>query len=210
MARSKLSSDNVIDRLEVPMARWMNIGEAAAAAGVSAKMIRHYEQIGLVPEATRTEAGYRQYSERDVSILRFIRQSRQLGFSIEQIAELMGLWSDRSRASREVKALAQSHLDALNEKMRELAQMQAALERLVRSCHGDDDPHCAILDGLAVHSPEAPPPGAVAAKAVRKPSATQEHGARRSPRTAEASPGSTTHLDLMAWTRAAHGGHGGH
>ena len=77
------------------MSNWMNIGEAAAAAGVSAKMIRHYEQIGLVPAATRTDSGYRQSSERDVSILRFIRQSRQLGFSMEQIADLLGLWSNR-------------------------------------------------------------------------------------------------------------------
>lgn len=192
------------------MARWMNIGEATAAAGVSAKMIRHYEQISLVPEATRTEGGYRQYSERDVSILRFIRQSRQLGFSIEQIAGLLGLWSNRARASREVKALAQSHLDALNEKMRELAQMQAALERLVTSCHGDDDPHCAILDGLAVHSPEAPPPGAVAAQAVRKPAAAKERDAHRQARTAERAPASTTHVDLMAWTRAAPDAHSRH
>jgi hypothetical protein len=94
--------------------------------------------------------------------------------------------------------------------MRELAQMQAALERLVSSCHGDDDPHCAILDGLAVHSPEAPPPGSVAAKAVRKPSVGHEHGARRSTSSAEPAPASTTHLDLMAWTRAAHGAHHGH
>ena len=189
------------------MSRLMNIGEAAEAAGVSPKMIRHYEQIGLVPEASRTESGYRQYTERDVSVLRFIRQSRRPGFSIEQIAELLGLWSDRGRTSREVKALAQSHLDALNEKMRELAQMQGALERLVASCHGDDDPHCAILDGLAVQSPEVPPPGAVGAKPVRKPAASHERGTRRAARAAESSPASSTHLDLMAWTRAAHGGH---
>lgn len=191
------------------MARSMNIGEAAAAAGVSPKMIRHYEQIGLVPEATRTESGYRQYSERDVSILRFIRQSRQLGFSIEQIAGLLGLWSNRSRASREVKALAQSHLDALNEKMRELAQMKTALERLVESCHGDDDPHCAILDGLAVHSPEAPPPGAGASQTVRKSSAPKERRGRQPSRTTEPLPAGTTHADLMAWTRAAHDTHKG-
>lgn len=193
------------------MSRWMNIGEAAAAAGVSAKMVRHYEQIGLMPAATRTDAGYRQYGERDVSILRFIRQSRQLGFSMEQIAELLGLWSNHRRTSREVKALAQSHLDALNEKMRELAQMQSALERLVASCHGDDDPHCAILDELAVHSPEAPPPGAVGARPVRKPAASAAHAARTLAAsqaregTASASAGAV--LDLMAWTRAAHGGH---
>lgn len=186
------------------MSRLMNIGEAAEAAGVSAKMIRHYEQIGLVPAATRTDAGYRQYTERDVSILRFIRQSRRLGFSTEQIADLLGLWSNRRRASREVKALAQRHLEALEEKMREMAEMQQALARLVGSCHGDDDPHCSILEELAVSSPDAPEPGAVGAKPVRK-------GSTRSPepRKAEASP-SSNHSDLMAWTRNIHVHHGHH
>jgi MerR family copper efflux transcriptional regulator len=88
----------------------MNIGEAATAAGVSAKMIRHYEQIGLLPAAERSESGYRLYGEREVSVLRFIRQSRRLGFSVAQIAELIGLWSDSQRTSREVKAVAQRHL----------------------------------------------------------------------------------------------------
>jgi Cu(I)-responsive transcriptional regulator len=186
------------------MSRPMNIGEAAEAAGVSAKMIRHYEQIGLVPAAARTDAGYRQYSERDVSILRFIRQSRRLGFSIEQIADLLGLWSDRQRASREVKALAQRHLAALEEKMREMAEMQRALAGLVGSCHGDDDPHCAILDELAVGSPDAPEAGAVGAKPVRR-------GAARTaePRKEERA-GSSSHADLMAWTRNLHRDHGHH
>ena len=88
----------------------MNIGEAASAAGVSAKMIRHYEQIGLLPAAERSDAGYRLYGEREVSVLRFIRQSRRLGFSVPQVAELIGLWSDSQRSSREVKAVAQRHL----------------------------------------------------------------------------------------------------
>jgi Cu(I)-responsive transcriptional regulator len=186
------------------MSRPMNIGEAAEAAGVSAKMIRHYEQIGLVPAATRTEAGYRQYSERDVSLLRFIRQARRLGFSMEQIADLLGLWSNDQRASREVKALAQQHLDALEEKMREMAEMQQALQKLVRSCHGDDDPHCAILEELAVGSPQAPDPGAVGARPVRKQPARHE-----APREQERSA-SSTHADLMAWTRKLHGDHGRH
>lgn len=191
------------------MSSWMNIGEAAAAAGVSAKMIRHYEQIDLLPAAKRTDAGYRQYSERDVSILRFIRQSRQLGFSMEQIAELLGLWSNHRRASREVKALAQSQLKALNEKMRELAQMQLALERLVESCHGDDDPHCAILDKLAAHSSEAPPPGLVGARPVRKPAAASQAARNSAAHAARDSAASATaHVDLMAWTRAVHAGHG--
>jgi Cu(I)-responsive transcriptional regulator len=186
------------------MSRPMNIGEAAEAAGVSAKMIRHYEQIGLVPAATRTETGYRQYSERDVSLLRFIRQSRRLGFSMEQIAELLGLWSNHRRTSREVKALAQQHLHALEEKMRELAQMQQALERLVHSCHGDDDPHCAILDELAVSSPQAPEPGAVGGKPLRKRALRSDtrHEPERGP--------SSTHADLMAWTHHGHSERGQH
>lgn len=186
------------------MARPMNIGEAADAAGVSAKMIRHYEQIGLVPEAARTDSGYRQYTERDVSLLRFIRQSRRLGFSMEQIADLLGLWSNDRRASREVKALAQAHLDALEEKMREMAEMQQALKKLVSSCHGDDDPHCAILDELAVSSPEAPQPGAVGTKPIRKAAAKPQARTKVPPTEPSA------HVDLMAWTRSLHAGHGHH
>lgn len=186
------------------MSRPLNIGEAAEAAGVSAKMIRHYEQIGLVPAASRTDSGYRQYTERDVSLLRFIRQSRRLGFSMEQIAELLGLWSDDHRASREVKALAQQHLDALEEKMREMAEMQQALQKLVSACHGDNDPHCAILDELAVRSPEVPEPGAVGAKPVRKPAARAA-----APREPEHRP-SSSHADLMAWTRNVRAEHGHH
>jgi len=185
------------------MSRLMNIGEAADAAGVSAKMIRHYEQIGLVPAAARTDSGYRQYSERDVSILRFIRQSRQLGFSMEQIANLLGLWSNDRRASREVKALAQGHLDALEEKMREMAEMQRALKRLVASCHGDDDPHCAILDELAVRSTEAPEPGAVGGQPLRK-------SAGKAARPARPAASASVPLDLMAWTRNIHAASGNH
>lgn len=180
------------------MERVMNIGEAADAAGVSAKMIRHYEQIGLVPEAARTDAGYRQYTERDVSLMRFIRQSRRLGFSMEQIADLLGLWSNDRRASREVKALAQAHLEALEEKMRELAEMQRALKKLVSSCHGNDDPHCAILDELAVSSPDAPEPGAVGAKPVKKFVANSPKRKKVLP------PETSAHVDLMAWTRIIH------
>jgi Cu(I)-responsive transcriptional regulator len=183
------------------MSRSMNIGEAAEAAGVSAKMIRHYEQIGLLPEAARTESGYRQYGERDISVLRFIRQSRRLGFSMEQIAELLGLWSNQGRAAREVKALAQRHLDALEEKMREIAEMQAALKGLMRACHGGDDPDCAILQQLAIASPEAPEPGAVSAHPVRKSKGRAAASERAKP------VASTTHADLMAWTRNAHAAH---
>ena len=127
----------------------MNIGQAAAAAGVSAKMIRHYEQLGLLGVVPRTEAGYRQYDADELRTLRFVAQARLLGFSIKQIGELVGLWRDSGRASREVKALAQRHIAELDLKLREIAQMKMALERLVGHCHGDDRPHCAILDELA-------------------------------------------------------------
>lgn len=180
------------------MSKPMNIGEAAAAAGVSAKMVRHYEQIGLMPNAARSDAGYRQYSDRDVSVLRFIRQSRRLGFSMEQIAQLIGLWSNTRRASRKVKSIAQQHVDQLEEKMREMAEMKAALERLIAHCHGDDDPHCAIIEELAVHSAAAPEPRTVEARKLRKSSGKKAETAAS--RTAVA----TSHVDLMAWTHSAH------
>jgi Cu(I)-responsive transcriptional regulator len=187
------------------MSNPMTIGEAAEAAGVSPKMIRHYEQIGLMPAATRTESGYRMYSEREVSVLRFIRQSRRLGFSMEQIAGLLGLWSNGERTSREVKALAQEHLADLEQKMREMAEMKGALERLVASCHGSDDPHCTILEDLAAHSPSTPAPGSVGAKPLHKPSARE--GKKAPPR---ASAPGTSHLGLMAWTHQAHASHAPH
>ncbi len=127
----------------------MNIGEAAGASGVSAKMIRHYEKSGLLPEARRTESGYRQYEPADVHTLRFIRHSRDLGFSLSEIAELVSLWQNRRRPSRLVKALAEAHIDELEQKAAELLAMKSALEHLVRCCHGDDRPECPILDGLA-------------------------------------------------------------
>lgn len=126
----------------------MNIGEAAKSSGVSAKMIRHYESVGLFPEAVRTESGYRQYTDKEISTLRFIRQSRDLGFSIEQIRELLGLWQNRRRSSRQVRALAQAHLEELNSKLRELQEMKATLEHLVHCCQGDDRPDCPIIETL--------------------------------------------------------------
>ena len=126
----------------------MNIGQAAAASGVSAKMIRHYESIGLLPEAERTESGYRQYGERELHTLRFVRRSRDLGFSLDEIKQLLALWQDRSRPSREVKALAQSHVKALDEKIAEMQAMKATLQNLVQHCHGDDRPDCPILESL--------------------------------------------------------------
>lgn len=126
----------------------MNIGEAARASGVTAKMIRHYETIGLLPHAPRTDAGYRQYADRDVNTLRFIRHSRDLGFSLEQIRELLGLWQNRSRPSRQVKALAQAHIAELDAKLAELQAMKNTLATLVQCCHGDDRPDCPIIERL--------------------------------------------------------------
>ncbi len=127
----------------------MNIGEAAKASGVSAKMIRHYERVRLFPEAARTDSGYRQYTDKEVSTLRFIRQSRDLGFSIERIRDLLALWQNRKRPSRQVRALAQAHLDELDGKLKELQAMKATLEHLVHCCHGDDRPDCPIIETLA-------------------------------------------------------------
>lgn len=126
-----------------------NIGQAADLTGVSAKMIRHYESIGLIPEPARTFAGYRIYSNADVHRFQFIKRARVLGFSIKQIEALLGLWSDRSRASAEVKKLAQSHADDLAVKIAEMQAMQRTLQDLANRCHGDDRPDCPILEDLA-------------------------------------------------------------
>jgi MerR family copper efflux transcriptional regulator len=131
------------------MSAIMNIGEASKASGVSTKMIRHYESVGLFPEAARTDSGYRQYSGREVNTLRFIRHSRDLGFSIEQIRELLGLWQNQKRPSRHVKALAQAHIDELDVKLNELQAMKATLVHLVHCCHGDDRPDCPIIESLS-------------------------------------------------------------
>jgi len=127
----------------------MNIGEAAAASGVTAKMIRHYEDMQLIPPAARTLSGYRTYSERDVHNLRFIRRARDLGFSIRQIVDLLGLWRDQSRSSAKVKALALEHIAELEQKIAQMQAMKAELERLAHCCHGDLRPDCPILDGLS-------------------------------------------------------------
>lgn len=132
----------------------MNIGEAAAASGVTAKMIRHYEDMQLIPEASRTLAGYRMYSDKDVHILRFVRRARGLGFSIKQIADLLGLWRDQSRSSARVKALALEHIAELEHKIAEMQTMKTELERLAHCCHGDHRPECPILEQLAGDSPD--------------------------------------------------------
>lgn len=129
----------------------MNIGEAASASGVSAKMIRYYEQIGLITPPARTMSGYRTYSEDDIASLRFVRRARDLGFTVEQIADLMALWRDRSRASADVKNLALAHVKELEDKMREIEQMASALRHLAENCHGDSRPHCPIIEELSGH-----------------------------------------------------------
>ena len=127
----------------------MNIGEASKASGVSAKMIRHYELVGLVPAAARTDSGYRQYGDNDVHTLRFVRQARDLGFSIAEIGELVALWRDRRRPSRQVKALAEAYIQELQQKAQALLAMKATLEHLASCCHGDERPECPILESLS-------------------------------------------------------------
>jgi Cu(I)-responsive transcriptional regulator len=127
----------------------MNIGEAATKSGVSAKMVRHYESLGLLPKVSRTESGYRQYGEREVHTLRFIRRARDLGFSVAEISELLKLWQNRRRASGDVKRIALSHVADLDRRIAEMEAMKQTLARLASSCHGDERPDCPILDELS-------------------------------------------------------------
>lgn len=131
----------------------MNIGEAASASGVSQRMIRHYEKIGLIPRAARRESGYRDYSEADVHRLRFIANARDLGFPIDEIGILLDLWNDRDRSSAEVKALAKARAEELQRKARALEAMRRTLLDLAQRCHGDARPDCPILDTLAERDP---------------------------------------------------------
>jgi len=126
-----------------------NIGEAAKASGVSAKMIRHYEEEGLMPRVGRTVAGYRIYRESDIHLLRFIRRARDLGFSMAEIADLLKLWQNRRRASGDVRRIAQRHVQDLQRRIDEMSSMKRTLEHLVHCCHGDGRPDCPILDELA-------------------------------------------------------------
>jgi MerR family copper efflux transcriptional regulator len=127
----------------------MNIGQAAEASGVTAKMIRYYESIGLIPAASRTDTGYRQYTDKDVQTLRFIKRSRDLGFSIGRIKTLLGLWEDRGRKSADVKVLAHQYIAELDRDIEKLQTIRNELQNLANSCHGDNRPDCPILDELA-------------------------------------------------------------
>jgi MerR family transcriptional regulator, copper efflux regulator len=156
-----------------------NIGEAAALSGVSAKMIRHYESIGLIPPAGRTFAGYRLYADADVHRLRFIKRSRNLGFSIHQIGLLLGLWDDRERESSEVKKLAQAHAAELGERIAGMQAMQRTLEALARRCHGNHRPDCPILDDLAaLDAPPSPTARAGHDAKIPAPALARKKGAR--------------------------------
>jgi MerR family transcriptional regulator, copper efflux regulator len=136
----------------------MNIGQAAKLSGVSAKMIRHYEALGLLPKASRTQSGYRQYAASDVHTLRFIRRARDLGFGIASIAGLVELWQNRRRASEGVKRMALAHVEELATRIEEMKAMKRTLEHLAAHCHGDERPDCPILDDLAAESAHASPP----------------------------------------------------
>ena len=130
----------------------MNIGQAAKTTGLSAKMIRYYEAIGLLPNAGRSQSGYRQYSNDDLQRLRFVRHARDLGFSLAEAGRLLQLWQDRDRASADVKALAVEHIATLDSKITELCQLRDTLQGLVDHCQGNDDPACPILDELQTGS----------------------------------------------------------
>jgi Cu(I)-responsive transcriptional regulator len=138
------------------IAHGINIGEAAERAGVTPKMVRHYESLGLLPKVHRTESGYRVYTDNEVHTLRFIKRSRDLGFSIPEISELVKLWQDRRRPSSSVKKVASSHLAELDRKISEMESMRKTLAHLVHCCHGDDRPDCPILEDLGSSATSVP------------------------------------------------------
>jgi Cu(I)-responsive transcriptional regulator len=132
----------------------MNIGEASDRSGVSAKMIRYYEGVGLLPEAARRANGYRDYGDQDVAVLQFVRRTRDLGFSLEEVSALLALWSNKKRPSREVKRLAEAHITELEKRIREMRAVMKTLRDLASHCHGDDRSECPILDDLATPKPQ--------------------------------------------------------
>jgi Cu(I)-responsive transcriptional regulator len=157
----------------------MNIGQAARKAQVSAKMVRHYESLGLLPAVQRTDAGYRRYTEQQVHTLRFIRRARDLGFSMPEIAELLKLWQNKRRPSSQVKRIAAVHVADLDQRIAELTEMRRTLQHLVDCCHGDHRPDCPILDELGQDAGRATHGGA---HALPAPSATAVRRAHAAPR----------------------------
>ena len=147
-----MGKSEMLERADALERGLMDIGRAAKASGVSVKMIRHYEAIGLLPKVARTFANYRVYREADVHTLRFIRRARALGFSISDIQELLGLWQNKSRSSASVKKIAGKHVDELNRKIAELKAMVDTLQHLTKHCHGDHRPDCPILDDLSTRA----------------------------------------------------------
>lgn len=136
----------------------MNIGDVAKATGISAKMIRYYEDTGLIRAALRTYSGYRVYTENDIQTLRFVRRARDLGFTVKQIDDLLTLWRDRDRASADVKQIAMGHVAELEKKMQELKEMTETLRHLASNCQGDNRPDCPILMSLGHAAPDEPVP----------------------------------------------------
>lgn len=181
----------------------MTISQAAAAAAVTPKMIRHYESLGLIPRAERTESGYRFYTKGEVDMLRFVRQARALGFPIPQIDALLRLWRDDHRESRAVKEVARAQLEELQQRRTELEEMTTTLEALVQECAGDDQACCPILRQLS-----APLPARLALAPSARPSTLKEvkvgsraKGVRRRPHTAQ--PLHRAHSALEMWSRSA-------
>lgn len=129
----------------------MNIGEVAQISEVNSKMIRRYEEQGIIPKAGRSLSGYRQYTENDVHILKFVKKSRELGFSMKDIKQLISLWRNKNRPSSQVKKIAQKHIEELEKKLHEIESMLSTLNHLVKNCHGDHRPDCPILDELECH-----------------------------------------------------------
>jgi MerR family copper efflux transcriptional regulator len=127
----------------------MNIGQAATATGITAKMIRYYESINLIPPGRRSDSGYRIYGDNDLHALRFVKRARTLGFSLDQIRELLSLWQNKERASADVKTIAMGHVAELNQRIAELTEMRDTLQTLASCCHGDNRPDCPILQSLA-------------------------------------------------------------
>ena len=157
----------------------MNIGEASKTSRVSAKMIRYYEQIGLIPAAQRSDSGYRAYTGADIHRLHFIRRARDLGFSVAEISDLLGLWNDKSRQSADVKRLAEQHIADLEQRMQTLRQMTETLKGLIHCCAGDERPDCPILHGLEQPDDGEEAPAARTGAVPRRPRGTAPAKASR-------------------------------